>query len=410
MITSDVERELERIDNEVQRRRSVRQYPVRLPGQFTSAKLRRFSPTSLLPSREKRSHLKVAAKEHHVRGQIKGRYGHPRVVVGQLLLAAGHDDSEARKNRRNAVYSFNKRLDKVELVRSLLPSVEVVVPKPVDLFEDVEVVRQTHRQREMGLFRRRVLRDKRRVYADRRVRDAEPCSLPPPTISPSFRSITINSPASQSLPIPHLIDAPFAPVLEVEEEQSDASDPPEYEEPPMPIRIPLPRHLRARPAPRPPSNEVPDYVAREYSRRSPPPPPPFNAQTDDEVLIAARFIDDDDEEPEFIHRPMMHRGRGVHLSSPARQSSPEAEMVGAFPQPVAVPAPIIVAPIPVRPIEIDPIRNSWEAALELEEGDEDVDDMEALLGVGNDDEDQEEVENGGALATIGRLVRRVWGW
>lgn len=328
MITSDVERDMERVDNEVKRRESHRAFPARLPGQFTTAKLVRKSPTSLLPIRARPAHLR-SEKSVHRRERVKGMYGFPKVMVGQLLLAAAEEGREARERRRNHLLVANKRLDKLFELRNyfsgpaqaLLPAAPVVEPK-LPMYEltddediDIDTTYRTRSQRAKDILRNRTLRDKRRLYADRSKRNVEPTRLPPPIISPSFRPILLSpviQPQAQiqSPLIPHLAHTTFEPEIPLARASSPArsetmsiasemSEPPEYEEPPMPLRISLPPHLRPRPAPRPPSNEVPEYTSlpgTDYSRRSPPPPPPFNAQTDHHVLVAARFLDDDEDD------------------------------------------------------------------------------------------------------------------
>ncbi|KAK4689176.1 hypothetical protein P7C73_g929, partial [Tremellales sp. Uapishka_1] len=156
--------------------------------------------------------------------------------------------------------------------------------------------------------------------------------------------------------------------------------PPRYEFPFFPIIQPRPRHAPTRSIRRVSGpNEPPIYVSHAYNRRSPSPPPPYNARTDRQTLIAPVFIADDLEE-EATLRDIRPDG-GAVLPRP-RIVTPT--IVGAFPVESA-----IVTPVSVRP------RSAWEAALDLEEGEEVEDAFD-------------EVVHRPVLGTLGRWFGGLW--
>lgn len=77
--------------------------------------------------------------------------------------------------------------------------------------------------------------------------------------------------------------------------------------------------------------------------------------------------------------------------------SPVQSIVGAFPEP----QPSLLAPIPVR----IPGRSAWDAALELEEGEEDI-----VEDAFEEEVARDVVEQVPVLGQIGRLLGRVWRW
>jgi hypothetical protein len=165
------------------------------------------------------------------------------------------------------------------------------------------------------------------------------------------------------------------------------------------------------------SNEVPAYgwLAEQSGgsynrRRTPSPPPPFNAQTDCQTLIAPRFIDDDEEDEYevdnddvFRRSPSVRHAALVAVPPRARLSSTWEQVavndpprvVGAFPEMNNLLPPVeILAPNPIH------TRSSFEAALDMEEGDE----ADEALGDGSNDV-YEEQESRPVLSTLGRLLR-----
>jgi len=192
------------------------------------------------------------------------------------------------------------------------------------------------------------------------------------------------------------------------------SEPPEYEPPPMPVVLPLPAHLRPRSAARPASNEVPQYrwfeehfAGGQYTRRSPSPPPPFNAQTDRQVMIPVRFIDDDDEVDDGLAglipsrdlEPDSRDGRALATSTLAPMP-----MVGAFPTSghshvALLPPAQIIAPIARRAQDLS--RSSWEAALDMEEADDEI----TVDGDSDAEPDTQVEETGPVLSTLSRFLR-----
>ena len=425
MITSDIEREMLAVDNEVQRRTRLREYSARLPGQKTTSHLRRMSPTSLLPLRERRKHLSTMRPKRNV---------HTRVMVGQLLLAALHDARHDRIQRRDTMLAHNKRAQSARLLpaapiwetpKQIRVTQPVHPPTPPHITVPVRLVqpRETHLRR-INLHRQRECRDLRRRTADRQAAERTGIiRLAAPTISPP--SIAVCLPHTDSLQDVAPRAAPS--VTRDEDGQVETivpdprsgrapspalSDPPEYEPPPVPVTLPVPRHLRprrlARSSGRP--EPVPSYPwlsplsGGEYSRHSPSPPPPFNALTDSHTLIAPVFIDEDDEDDEWMN----------HVA-PSGFRPPSPGMVGSFPL-TSHANPSIVAPVPMRAFDFDyhvtQGRSAWEAALDLEEGAEE-DMVEGAFGeeVEVQVEVQVEVtsvEVGGTLGSLGRWIGRLW--
>ena len=442
MITSEIEQELTVVNKQVVRRTRLNQFSERLPGQFTSAHLRRTSPSSLLPMREKRQHLRAD-------------YAKVTMFCGQVLLAEMKEMREKRQSRYRAMSAFNRKFD--------LRQSGVQLLNPLKIFKPLDALPVARKSTLNGIWCKRLIRDRKRRMADKayRMDHAQPCRISPPLLSPSFEPINLLSPETRNM---ICASTPGEEILEeVEEVEYEAmteismdrsstqssirvqedrpssptlSEPPEYEEQPpdLPTRLPI---QSRRPLVHRPPVEAPRYVwlnsiaGGEYTRRSPSPPPPFNAQTDREVVVPARFD------------PNHRRGRSLDridsslwfdpdfVAPPRRRRSPERGMIGAFPslsgqpqpisvtssalpvmptaRPVPVPAERIIAPVPVRRIEM---RSNWEAALDLEEGEIEDDDVEGALGNEETIESSEEgIEEGGAvLGRLGRLVRSVWRW
>lgn len=210
--------------------------------------------------------------------------------------------------------------------------------------------------------------------------------------SPFLESTSPNSPASsssESLAIsPELsqVDSPAGPSRETSGSPAP-SEPPEYEFPFYPVIMPVPAHLRPRPAAFQAAPTLPPTYIRNlrYRSVSPSPPPPYNASTDRETLVAPIFVEDDPEEEAFLSR--------IRPSGLFRTPSPERSIVGAFPE---VPAP--PPPVPARSH-----RSAWEAALDLEEGEED-------LVEGNFEDERDVTQEVPVFGPIGRLLGRVWRW
>ena len=181
-----------------------------------------------------------------------------------------------------------------------------------------------------------------------------------------------------------------SPVLSsIRSEGSPApSEPPEYEFPFYPVVIPAPAHLRFRPTANPGRRTItspPNYIRNlRYRSLSPPPPPPYNASTDRETLVVPVFIEDDAEEEAMLAR--------MQPSGLFRSPSPEPVVVGAFPEGNVN--------VTVR----QAARTAWDAAPELEEGEEDF--VEGAF----DDENRDVTEQVPVLGTMIRLLGRVWRW
>jgi hypothetical protein len=414
MITSDVEREMqemESVDNVIARREHLCDFPVREPRARDTSRLRRTSPTSLLPMRETQRHFRQLARSG--RAQVKAE-------VGQALLAAALAAREGRAARRDYMRKFYDNWHNPFGITSELVSAPLALRiVPFDAAAAEAVLRRSHRRQIRNLERKSRERDHRRIAADRSISLtlAQPCRLPPPAITTPFAAL---------IALPEL--EPEAPSLEAEVEDalfapsspgtSVMSDPPEYEPPTPPIRLALPLHLRPRPAPPAPSNEVPAYgwLAEQSGgsynrRRTPSPPPPFNAQTDCQTLIAPHFIDDDEddeEEEEQEEDGVYPRSPTIRVARPAaapvrRPQRPEEaiaaralpRIVGAFPETTNLLPPVeIIAPTPIH------TRSSFEAALDMEEGDE----ADEALGDDNDDVNEEQ-DSRPVLSTLGRFLR-----
>lgn len=257
----------------------------RLPGQHTTAKLRRKSPSSLLPIRERRQHVSVS------RGS---KFARPTVaVVGQMLLAAVQAVQGDRLRRREAMAKHHKRTFGYQ--PSTNPDQWGIIVPPVQ-----KMTRGGVRLSRWSLktLKRRAARDLRRRIADHawRMRNTEMTTLPPPLISPNSIPCALLPPSPPSSPAPST----------VESELSIPDSPPVYCDPcanPLIVRPNLSQRTRVN-IPQMETSALPAYrwLGRQgggqYNRRSPSPPPPFNAQTDCQVVIAARFIDDDESEEE----------------------------------------------------------------------------------------------------------------
>jgi len=358
----------------VDRRQSCSLHIERLPGQATRAKLRRSSPTSLLPMRGHRQRLRRAQSE--------------RIQVGQVALAAMNEARQARIHRRKAMKAFHLHHDQAKT-------------------SAIAVRRSDQQVRNLDC--KRLYRDQRRIQADRS-RDASWCAmrLPPPQLPSSFAPIALLSPDSRAT-IQALMPAETDFGEEHRSTSPAVSEPPEYEPPPMPVVLPLRHHLRPRRDLRPTSNDAPQYhwfeehfAGGQYTRRSPSPPPPFNAQTDRHVIIPVRFIEDDDEVDEGLAGLIPAREL-LPVSDHSEAQAPPA-MIGAFPTPLIsrpdlLPPAEIIAPVARRAYNLT--RNPWEAALDLEEAD---DDMDAEVESADDEETVPEASVP-VLSTLGRFLR-----
>ena len=413
MVTSDVEREMqemESVDNAIARREHLCDFPVREPRARDTSRLRRTSPTSLLPMRETQRQSRQLARAGRVQAKAE---------VGQALLAAASAAREARTARREHMRRFYENWQNpFGMASELVSESSAFNFVPYDAAAADMLVRRSHLRQIRNLERKSRERDHRRIAADRclNLTLAQPCRLPPPMITTPFAALL-------SLPEPE----PESPSMEAEVEEalfapsspvsSVMSDPPEYEPPTPPLRLTLPRHLRPRPPPLAPSNEVPAYgwLAEQSGgsynrRRRPSPPPPFNAQTDCQTLIAPHFIDEDEDDEDEVEADDVFRRspsvRGSALAAvpvrPRFSNMREAvaapaspRIVGAFPDGGNLLPPVeMLAPTPVH------ARSSFEAALDMEEGDE----ADDVLGDDNDD-GHEELDSQPVLSTFGRLLR-----
>jgi len=451
-----VEMELRVVPRTVFRRPQHREYPVRLPGQHTTANLHRQSPTSLLPRREKH---RRAPHTHssHLETILFTSAG---CQIGQAWLSMLHSRKEVQVKRRDFMTAHNTLnengpwVDKIgkwdmhdwvvaaskpwwlkpiqpeeeHEVEGLLPAADVdgdVDSSFVDAFlEDEPVVASPRKRIERTeswsgaeastrwarrtelrlreevrphldrLRERRVSRVQaaerarqqraeaahRRIQAERLRREEEERLA----AERELTRIALDPPSPDSI----RRDAPAPPSRESSGSPS-LSEPPEYEFPFYPVVIPRPAHLRPRPANRTRATgaSTPPRYLRDlhYGSRSPSPPPPYNASTDRHTI----FIEDDPEEEAMLSR--------IRPSGRFGSPSPVQSIVGAFPEP----QPSLLAPIPVR----IPGRSAWDAALELEEGEEDI-----VEDAFEEEVARDVVEQVPVLGQIGRLLGRVWRW
>ena len=180
---------------------------------------------------------------------------------------------------------------------------------------------------------------------DRPATQQEPIRWPSPIPVEPLRQIDerIERNLAEAFPIDNLVED----AMDTDSEGSRAStpisvmsDPPEYDQvPPLPMAL-----VQARPAPvvSPPPYQAGRHGLRgRYAGGTPSPPPPINAQTDREVLIPAHFISDDEGEEvnDALERRMMPGGirdltPPYELSAPSHNipRPPPLRMPGYFGQ------------------------------------------------------------------------------
>ena len=460
MVTSDIEAQALGIPHCGWRRRRSRIFPERLPGQKTTSNLHRTSPTSLLPLREKKS-------RHSLRYSSRfGKTTAGPCQIGQALLETLHVSKMAQVRRRDLMLQYNERVehgawrDKVGhwdmydwVVASLHPwwlnmaqpeeeiEVEGLLPaaavdcdvdfNAVDAFQldcsafRIEVAsRKRHtlndsgygdeasvrwarrnelrmleeirphidrlRARSMSRSQAIVRARRERAEAAHRRIEAERWRREEEERHEAERELILI--AHGTPPLEPILTDLAAPSSRESSGSSSPSEPPQYEFPFYPIVIPRPAHLRERRNMSSTSAvfSPPGYVRNlRYRSISPSPPPPYNASTDRETLVEPMFIEDDPEEEAMLAR--------IRPSGLFRSPSRNQAVVGAFPESQEI-------AVERRVVGPTQGRSAWDAALELEEGEEDS--AERAF----EEDDRDVTEQVTVLGPIGRLLGRVWRW